>query len=237
MPVYRTPDGKIVEEKTVKEDATTPVDIPPPPGGRGGGALDPSYDAPTQRVGEGDAPQPPAPDGPAGPAPGAGKGPPAAVDVTADADDEPKTHLAGARRRKAKPVGEEGPGKVEATDAMDDPVVGWVVVIDGPGQGNSLTLGYGTNSLGRSPDQRLHLDYGDDQISRQKHAVVTYDPRSRKYFVQHGGGKNLTYLKDKPVLDATELSAGDEIQVGGTTLKFVPFCGADFDWQDKEGDA
>ena len=33
----------------------------------------------------------------------------------------------------------------------DDPVVGWVVIIEGPGKGRSLELGMGANHVGRAP--------------------------------------------------------------------------------------
>ncbi len=92
--------------------------------------------------------------------------------------------------------------------------------------------GYGMNSLGRGATDRIRLDFGDDQISRNGHAVVTYDPRGRKFYVQHGGGTNLTYLGDQPVLAPAELSALSHISIGHTVLRFVPLCGADFDWQD-----
>ncbi|MGE5147229.1 MAG: FHA domain-containing protein, partial [Candidatus Eiseniibacteriota bacterium] len=140
-------------------------------------------------------------------------------------DDEPKTQLMGARR----PSGETAQKK----DGMDDPVVGWLVVVDGPGKGISVTLGYGMNSIGRSSSDRVALDFGDQQISRSSHAIVTYDPRGRKYFVQHGGGKNLTYIGDQPVLTPLELKGGEEILLGETKLRFVPFCGKDFDWRDQ----
>ena len=141
-------------------------------------------------------------------------------------EDEPKTQLMGARR----------PAESDAAkkkDGMDDPVVGWLVVVDGPGKGFSVTLGYGMNSIGRSASDRIALDYGDQQISRTSHAVVTYDPRGRKYFIQHGGGKNLTYMGDQPVLTPVELKGGEEIMLGETKLRFVPFCGKDFDWRDQ----
>jgi pSer/pThr/pTyr-binding forkhead associated (FHA) protein len=112
-------------------------------------------------------------------------------------------------------------------------VVGWVVVVSGPGQGASLTLGYGMNSIGRAPTERICLDFGDSQISRTSHASITYDPRGKKYFINHGGGKNLTYLGEDPVLTPIELKGGEEVMIGDTTLRFVPFCGEDFDWRDK----
>ena len=177
MPVYRGPDGKIIEEKTVKREEATKVNRPLPPAPQGG--------------------------------------------------EEEKTRLVGGRRR----ADEKHP---EENRAMDDPVVGWLVVVEGPGKGQTLQLGYGSNPLGRGATDRVKLDFGDDQISRNGHAVVTYDPRGRKFYVQHGGGTNLTYLGDQPVLAPTELPALGHIGIGNTILRFVPLCGAEFDWQDTE---
>lgn len=112
------------------------------------------------------------------------------------------------------------------------PVVAWLVVIKGPGQGCSLKLSYGLNAVGRGTEQRVRMDFGDDQISRTTHFSVAYDGRNRKFYLQHGGGQNLTYLNEAPVLAAVELVPMDEINVGNTVLRFVPFCGADFDWED-----
>ncbi len=117
------------------------------------------------------------------------------------------------------------------TDKMADPIVGWLVVINGPGKGHVLSLGYGMNSLGRSQQERVCLDFGDEEISRNQHALISYDPRGRKFYVQHGGGRNLTYLGDQPLLIPQELRGGENIMLGQTTLRFVPLCGENFDWQ------
>lgn len=114
-----------------------------------------------------------------------------------------------------------------------DPVVGWLVVVDGPGRGSALQLGYGLNTIGRGPEARLRLDFGDNEISKENHAAVTYDPRGRRYYIQHGGGVNLTYVGDDPVLQPRELQGRELIGIGSTRLVFVPFCGAEFDWQDQ----
>ena len=110
-------------------------------------------------------------------------------------------------------------------------MVGWVVVVEGPGKGRSLPLGYGMNEIARSGQARVPLDFGDNQVARQQHAQITFDPRSLKFFVQHGGGKNLTYLGDSPVLVPQELHSGKEILLDRTRLRFVALCGPDFDWQ------
>ena len=117
-------------------------------------------------------------------------------------------------------------------DPMEDPIVGWLVVIAGPGKGQVCPLGYGSNSLGRGNSSRVLLDFGDDLISREEHAMITYDSRGRKFYLQHGGGKNLTYLGEEPVLTPTLLENAMEFSIGRTTLRFVPLCGPGFDWED-----
>jgi hypothetical protein len=111
-----------------------------------------------------------------------------------------------------------------------EPVVGWLVVIAGPGKGNSLKLGMGMNGIGRNHDERVCLDFGDDEISRKSHALVTYDPKSNKFYAQHGGGVNLTYLNDSPLLQPLELTGKEIISLGNTKLCFVPFCDNEFSW-------
>ena len=199
MPVYRGPDGKIIEEKTVRrKEEAKPTDET----NRGKQPVDAGrLDASMQRMGEDGTPS------------NVGK--------------DEKTRLVGGRRRADEQ-------RTEADRGMDDPVVGWLVVVEGPGKGRAMQLGYGSNSLGRGATDRVKLDFGDDQISRNGHAVVTYDPRGRKFYVQHGGGTNLTYLGDQPVLAPAELPALSHIGIGNTVLRFVPLCGAEFDWQDTE---
>ena len=111
-----------------------------------------------------------------------------------------------------------------------EPVVGWLVVTEGPGRGQSLKLGYGVNAIGRGPEARVSLDFGDEEISRQSHAMLTYDTKGRKFYIQHGGGTNLTYLGDQPVLQPHEIKGREVIGIGKTRLTFIPFCGADFEW-------
>lgn len=118
-----------------------------------------------------------------------------------------------------------------AEDLPEGPVVGWLVVIEGPGRGKSVTLGYGMNTIGREPGNRVCLPYGDMLISRNKHATLTYDPRGKKFFIQHGESTNLTYVGEQPVLSPLELKSGDIIRLGDTTvLKFIPLCGDEFNW-------
>jgi hypothetical protein len=134
--------------------------------------------------------------------------------------------------RAATPRGSEvdAPSAADGDEELIDPVVGWLVIIEGPGRGNSLKLGFGMNSIGRALDERVSVDFGDAEISRKSHAMLTYDPRGRKFYLQHGDGTNLTYLGDNPVLQPAELKGGEIIGIGNTRFAFVSFCGPNFDW-------
>ena len=134
-------------------------------------------------------------------------------------------------------VGEALPKSPESSQSHDAPVAGWLVVVDGPGKGRAREIVPGRNVVGRGAGNDISLDFGDSQISRDKHAVISYDPRGRRFYIQHGEGANLTYLNDQPVLSPCELEALSRITLGDTVLRFVPFCGSDFDWQDTQAGA
>lgn len=126
---------------------------------------------------------------------------------------------------------------LRADDAPLEPVVGWVVVVKGPGRGGFRPVFVGMNSIGRAPSQRICLDFGDDTISREEHAYITYDDEQRRYWVQHGGKSNVVRHGSEPLLAPAELRANDLIRIGKTTLRFYPCCGPDFSWTDEVPDA
>lgn len=126
---------------------------------------------------------------------------------------------------------------IRADSAPIEPVVAWVVVVKGPGRGGYKPVFVGMNSLGRDASQRICLDYGDDTISREDHAFITYDDEQRRFYVQHGGKSNIVRLGSEPLLTPAELKTGDLIRIGKTTLRFYPCCGPDFSWTDEVPDA
>lgn len=114
-----------------------------------------------------------------------------------------------------------------------DPVVGWLVVVGGPGMGAYRPVYEGNNALGRSPNQRVPLDFGDDAISSEEQAYIRYDSSDRSFlFVPNLAKTNVVSVNDKRPTGAVELTAMDVITVGRTQLVFVPFCGPDFDWSE-----
>jgi hypothetical protein len=139
-------------------------------------------------------------------------------------DDRTRVHRGSAGETQEAAVSESGP------------TVGWLVIMEGPGRGQSLTLGFGMNHIGRSATNRLVLDFGDEEISRKTHTTLTYDPRGKKFYIQPGpDATNLTYLGEEgatqPVLTPTEITGGETISLGRTRLMFVAFCGPHFSWE------
>lgn len=118
-------------------------------------------------------------------------------------------------------------------NAAHEPVVGWLVVIDGPGRGNSREIRPGQNMIGSDVQQRISLDFGDPELAVVKHACIVFDPKSKRFFLQNGDSVKLTYLNDDVLLSPVQLSGGETFVLGNTKLKFVPLCGADFSWSEK----
>ena len=116
-------------------------------------------------------------------------------------------------------------------DSNVEPVVGWLVCLNGEDAGKSFTLKSGRNFIGRGADMDVVLS-GDMSVSREKHAIILYEPKKRVFLAQPGESKELFYVNDEVVLNVTSLNAYDKIAIGNTELYFVPFCGEVFAWED-----
>jgi hypothetical protein len=126
-----------------------------------------------------------------------------------------------------------GRSAVKRTEFHQDPVVGWLVVVGGPGLGAFRPIYEGNNTIGRSSSQRIPLDFGDDAISSEEQAYLRYDSIDRKYLLVPNLAKtNIVAVNEKKPTGAVELSAMDLVTVGRTQLAFVPFCGVEFDWSE-----
>lgn len=154
-----------------------------------------------------------------------------------EADYPPTTRVfRAAERDEEQPVRTQlvrGRQQVKRGEFERDPVVGWLVIVGGPGMGSFRPVFEGNNALGRSPNQRIPLDFGDDAISSEEQAYIRYDSTDRSFlFVPNLAKTNVVSVNDKRPTGAVELTAMDVITVGRTQLVFVPFCGPDFDWSE-----
>lgn len=118
-------------------------------------------------------------------------------------------------------------------DMKTEPVVGWLVCISGENAGEDFALKSGRNFIGRSASMDIVLA-GDKSVSREKHAILLYEPRKREFLAQPGDSRELFYVNDEVVLNTEKLNAYDKLLIGNTELLFVPFCGEKFAWEDVE---
>ncbi len=110
-----------------------------------------------------------------------------------------------------------------------DPVVGWLVCIEGTDKGRDFRIRSERNAIGRAGNMDICIN-GDDTISREKHAFISYNPRKNSFLLMPGESRGIIYLNDDEVAAPIPLKAFDVIELGQTKLLFVPFCGDQFQW-------
>lgn len=135
-------------------------------------------------------------------------------------------------------------GGMRSGDADGDghrPIVGWLVVIDGPGAGRDVRLRAGRNEIGRSAEAGAPVPFGDRYMSRRQQLWISYDELSGRFTAAPGTSENVSYVNDTAVEGPTALPDGAIVRIGKTTLKFAAFCGHRstgelHSWTDRDGD-
>lgn len=121
------------------------------------------------------------------------------------------------------------------TEMEIEPVVGWLVALSGKAKGKSYMLKAGPNFIGRDLSMNVSITE-DNTVSRNKHAVVIYDPKSRRFFALPGESRALFYVDDEVVLNNVEVKDRQLLTVGETKLMLVAFCNEKFAWEDLKED-
>ena len=169
---------------------------------------------------------------------------PEPVTPAKDADVPPTTRVVRPENRvkKTEPEPEEAPPRTVLVRGRQqiqrgvferDPVVGFLIVVGGPGLGSYRPIFEGNNTVGRSKDNRIPLDFGDDAISNEAQAYLRYDSSDRSFlFVPNLAKTNVVSVNDKRPAGPVPLQAMDVITFGRTQVAFLPFCGSEFDWSE-----
>ena len=113
-----------------------------------------------------------------------------------------------------------------------DPAVGFLVCIAGPHRGADYKLVAGRNFIGRAAAMDVSLA-DDDTVSRESHALVTYDAKHNSFSLSPGQGRGITYCNEEQVEMVRPLNAYDVIEVGKSQLIFLPLCGEKFQWNEE----
>lgn len=116
-----------------------------------------------------------------------------------------------------------------------DPVVGWLVCVKGKEKGRDYRIHSDNNYIGRSEKMDICVR-GDETISRENHAVVSYDSIDKIYYFSPGEGRNIVRYNGKAIFQTVELNMYDRVVVGKTELVFIPLCGSDFEWSSEDAD-
>ena len=111
-----------------------------------------------------------------------------------------------------------------------DPVVGWLVCVEGPEKGRDYRIRSERNGIGRGPDMAICIQ-GDEAISRENHAYISFNPRKASFRIAPGDSRGMTYLNGEEVDVPMPLKPYDRIELGQTHLLFVPFCSESFNWE------
>lgn len=129
-------------------------------------------------------------------------------------------------------VDDDDDGKTVAIIHHDmgiDPVVGWLVCIDGKEKGKDYRIHTDNNFVGRSERMDICIR-GDETISRENHAIVSYDSVDKIFYFSPGDGRSIVRLNDKAIFQTVQLQAYDKLVIGKTTFLFIPLCGDNFEW-------
>jgi hypothetical protein len=112
-----------------------------------------------------------------------------------------------------------------------EPVVGWIVCVQGPNQGKDYSLKSGINPIGRDPSKNVKVVIsGDDLISREDHAEIEYDNDENTYYLIRKSNPEVR-LNGKKVREPIRLQPYDTIRLGHSDFVFVPLCGDCFKWK------
>ena len=132
--------------------------------------------------------------------------------------------------------GEDDDGRTVAVIKQSigiDPVVGWLVSISGSEKGRDYRIHADNNFIGRSEKMDICIR-GDETISRENHAIISYDTVDKIFYFSPGDGRSIIRYNGKALFQTTQLKSHDHIIIGKTELVFVPFCTEEFSWLEAE---
>lgn len=117
--------------------------------------------------------------------------------------------------------------------ADKNPVVGWMVCTKGSLYGRDFRLKSGRNFIGRGENMDICLS-GESTVSRDRHAILIYEPKQNVFLAQPGETKELIYLNGNVVLTPTVMKKNDILQAGDVSLMLIPCCDEVYKWGAEE---
>ena len=111
-----------------------------------------------------------------------------------------------------------------------NPVLGWLVCVQGGKKGKDFRLTQEKSYIGRAASNDICLEF-DEAISRDTAVIITYIKEHRVFRLEAGQSRNPVCVNGVPVLTELYLRDRDVISVGTTELKLICFCDTSFAWE------
>jgi hypothetical protein len=162
--------------------------------------------------------------------PGVGLGPGAGAGAAGGAGAQTAARPSPDAARAPRPSDDGKTVSLIRKKAGIDPVVGWLVCVAGADRGRDFRIRSEKNFIGRAETMDVCIP-GDDTISRENHAIISFNPKSCQFKLHPGESRGLVYLNGEEVDQPSGIKAGDNIELGQTKLMFVPLCTDAFTWE------
>lgn len=123
-------------------------------------------------------------------------------------------------------------GKTQIISGLEvDPVVGFLICIEGPHFGECFCIYEGKNSIGRSINSRIQLNK-DQTVSRKAQAYIIFDSMNNSFLITSGESDALAYVNNQLILQPVKVEINTDIKVGQCILRFIPFINENFTWKE-----
>lgn len=112
---------------------------------------------------------------------------------------------------------------------VKDPVVGWVVCIEGAAMGKDYRIISGRNFLGNSAKADIRI--GGDTSIQGICAILTYEAGSTELFIAQAEDSRTSVeienneAKWVSLPGKQKINPGDKFKIGNSTFVFAPLCG------------
>ena len=149
----------------------------------------------------------------------------AKIDESAESSTEDNSQTSRVRTRflnfKLNQKREVVPQQLTPHLAQDASSLGWLMIVDGAGEGQTFALDKHAIQIGRGEDQDIQLAFGDNAISRKSHAIIVYYGEQRGFLIRDGRKPNPVLVNGRSLPGEKYLKNGDLIRIGETTLRFM----------------
>ncbi len=142
----------------------------------------------------------------------------------------PKTMPIGSSPRECPKTAPIGSSERVPAFAGWNPVLGWLVCIQGGKRGKDFRLTQEKSYIGRAASNDICLDF-DETISRDTTITITYVKEHQVFRLETLQSRNPVSVNEIPVVNELYLRDKDIISIGATELRLVCFCDTSFAWE------